>query len=231
MRKVTKNQIEQLYTFVEKHYVEWYDVQTELVDHLANGIENQWEINTETSFDTALVNEFKKFGIYGFSDLVEEKTKALNKHYRKQVLLYLKPFLELPKIIITLFFVWALFRLMHFLDDKNLLMMGLVIVIFSVHVFHVIRIKKGINKRKKKTGKKWLFENNIIQLGGLIHFLNIGVWSQNLFASDGEWTTTTELIISTCIVLYLLIFFISVVIIPKKLKEKMSKQYPEYILS
>jgi len=37
--KLTESQIEQLFTFTQKHYVDWYDVQTELVDHLANGIE------------------------------------------------------------------------------------------------------------------------------------------------------------------------------------------------
>ncbi len=38
MFKLSENQIQQLYKFTEQHYVEWYDVQTELVDHLANGI-------------------------------------------------------------------------------------------------------------------------------------------------------------------------------------------------
>ena len=39
--KLTPQQIEQLYQFTRQHYVEWYDLQTELVDHLANSIETQ----------------------------------------------------------------------------------------------------------------------------------------------------------------------------------------------
>ena len=39
--KLSSNQIQQLYTFTQQHYVEYYDLQTELVDHLANSIEEQ----------------------------------------------------------------------------------------------------------------------------------------------------------------------------------------------
>ncbi|MDO5969467.1 hypothetical protein Q4Q35_06575 [Flavivirga aquimarina] len=43
MKRLTELQINKLYAFTKKRYVEWYDVQIELVDHLANGIESQWE--------------------------------------------------------------------------------------------------------------------------------------------------------------------------------------------
>ncbi len=72
--KLTDFQIQQLYTFTQKHYVDWYDVQTELVDHLANGIETQLEENPNLSFDDALKLEFKKFGIMGFSSVVESSS-------------------------------------------------------------------------------------------------------------------------------------------------------------
>ena len=77
--KLTKSQIKQLYSFTKEHYVEWYDVQTELVDHLANGIEEQLEQNTNLTFKSALNSEFKKFGVMGFSEVVKQKTNALNK--------------------------------------------------------------------------------------------------------------------------------------------------------
>ena len=43
--KLTQQQIDRLYQFTRQHYVEWYDLQTELVDHLANAIEAQWQEN------------------------------------------------------------------------------------------------------------------------------------------------------------------------------------------
>lgn len=42
MELTTKN-IEQLYKFTKDHFVDWYDLQTELVDHLANDIEEIWK--------------------------------------------------------------------------------------------------------------------------------------------------------------------------------------------
>jgi hypothetical protein len=42
--------------------MEWYDLQSELVDHLANAIETQWQENPKLSFNEALNKEFK-FGV------------------------------------------------------------------------------------------------------------------------------------------------------------------------
>ena len=41
--KLTEIQITNLYQFTRQHFVYHYDVQTELVDHLANDIEGIWE--------------------------------------------------------------------------------------------------------------------------------------------------------------------------------------------
>ncbi|MEP5132812.1 MAG: hypothetical protein ABJQ64_09610, partial [Nonlabens ulvanivorans] len=62
--KLNDSQIEDLYAFTRKHYVEFYDLQTELVDHLANAIEDQWELKPHLSFEDALQIEFKKIGVF-----------------------------------------------------------------------------------------------------------------------------------------------------------------------
>ena len=48
--KLTETHIKELYTFTRQHYVYFYDVQTELVDHLANDIENIWIRKTKFIF-------------------------------------------------------------------------------------------------------------------------------------------------------------------------------------
>ena len=93
--KLTSAQIDQLYTFTKQHYVEYYDLQTELVDHLANAIELEWESNPTLSFETLLNKEFKKFVVFGFMDVVEEKQKAMNKIYNKLVWGHFKTFFNL----------------------------------------------------------------------------------------------------------------------------------------
>src|SRR6476620_1544858 len=97
--KLTSEQIDRLYQFTIKHYVEYYDLQTELVDHLANAIEEQWQENQKISFEDALQVEFKKFGIFGFTGIVEKRQAALNKKYRGIVWQQMSDFFRLPKII------------------------------------------------------------------------------------------------------------------------------------
>ena len=93
--KLSDNQIEQLYQFTCQHYVEYYDLQTELVDHLANAIEAQWEENPKLSFEEALLLEFKKFGVFGFMEVVEKREVVLNKKYNILVLNELKYFFSI----------------------------------------------------------------------------------------------------------------------------------------
>ena len=107
--KLSAEQIEKLYAFTRQHYVEYYDLQTELVDHLANAIEAQWEQNPKLSFEEALRIEFKKFGVFGFMDVVEKRQAALQKKYNQLVWKELKTFFRLPKIIGTLAAVGIIF--------------------------------------------------------------------------------------------------------------------------
>ena len=52
--KLNPQQIDKLYLFTRQHYVEYYDLQAELVDHLANAIEIEWQQNPKLTFDEAL---------------------------------------------------------------------------------------------------------------------------------------------------------------------------------
>jgi hypothetical protein len=97
MKKISSEQTEMLYAFTRKHFVEYYDLQTELVDHLANAIEAKWEQHPGIAFEAALQQEFKKFGIFGFMDVVEQRQGALTKKYNKLIWSYFRQFFKLPK--------------------------------------------------------------------------------------------------------------------------------------
>ncbi|MGZ0015641.1 hypothetical protein [Yeosuana sp. AK3] len=228
--KVNQEQIEDLYAFTRKHFVEWYDVQTEIVDHLANGVEAQWLENPHLNFDEALKNEFKKFGIFGFSGIVEEKTNALEKYYRKEVWRYLKDYFKLPKIILTGFGVWGLYHILQLFENKNYVIMPMLIIIFTLVIFSSAKVFKQIKRNQKETGKKWLFENVIAQLGGFVHFLNFG-FQVLVNSTNWKWNSISLVVFSFCIVMYMLLFYISIKVVSPKLKEKLSKEHPEYKLS
>ena len=54
MKEVTKDELNQLYQFAAKHRVRYYDLQTEVVDHLASAIEDKWTEQPDLPFRTAL---------------------------------------------------------------------------------------------------------------------------------------------------------------------------------
>ena len=114
-KRLTNQQIEQLFDFTKKHYVEHYDVQVELVDHLANAIEDQWKENPNILFEDALQTEFKKFGVFGFTGLVEQKQAELHKHYNKMLWSEVLKFISIPKVIITV----AMYLLIFFFLKKS----------------------------------------------------------------------------------------------------------------
>jgi hypothetical protein len=165
--QLTKEQIQDLYQFTKQHYVEWYDLQTELVDHLANDIEHILEQEPHLTFNQAKEKAFKKFGVFGFMDIVEQKQKQLDKRYWKMMLNELIHFFSIPKIAISFSLIFALYYAFYYLKVDNVWFFILVII-FSVYpIYYSIKYRKALNKKYKKTGKKYLFEEYIFSLGGL----------------------------------------------------------------
>jgi hypothetical protein len=94
--QLTTSQIDN-YSLLRQHFVEYYDLQSELVDHLANSIEAQWEQFPKRTFEEALNIEFKKFGIYGFMDVVYKRRGPKTKYY-KIVWGVFQRFFSIPKL-------------------------------------------------------------------------------------------------------------------------------------
>ncbi|MEN8885433.1 MAG: hypothetical protein ABF246_03510 [Winogradskyella sp.] len=225
--KLTQPQIQQLYAFTQKHYVEWYDLQTELVDHLANGIESQLANNPNTTFESALQAEFKKFGVIGFGDVIEEKTKALNKRYHHLLWAYFKDFFKLPKIIITLFLIYGYFQLLIVLPNRLWVLVPSTALLFVIPVLVMYKQFQRIKQIQKETNKKWLFGTIIFQLGGLIHFIQI-VIQVAFFNINQSWSITFSFVFSVGFVLFALTFFTAIYIVSPKLRKDMAKQHPDY---
>src|SRR5690606_35925818 len=148
--KLTAEQIQQLFDFTRKHYVEHYDVLVELVDHLANAIEEQWKENPTISFEDALQTEFKKFGIFGFTGLVEQKQAALQNHYWKVIKKEFISFFSVPKIILTIVMFYVLFQFYSnpksFLYNYDLIIrFGFIGLTLGIYIYQ--RVKTPKNKK------------------------------------------------------------------------------------
>ena len=158
---LTNEQIQSLFTFCEKHFVKYYDVQVELVDHLTNAIELEMQTNTEISFEQALQKVHQNFGVMGFAPLVSEKAKMAENQSR---LLFWKLFKEQfkwPKIVLF-FLLTAIFFTIFSIDLISIKGTFAAIIVLGCYFvfFQSIKTHRAISK----TGKKFL-------LGGISQFV------------------------------------------------------------
>lgn len=146
--KLSENQIGELFDFTKKKLVFFYDLQVELVDHLASHIEELMEKNKSLSFDKALQEVYAEFGIFGFSHIVREKELQLRKRHRKLLVHEIVSLFHWPNIIkmITLFAL--IFTLSYSVEILYLaLAFGLIAVTGSI--IELIKMIRE-NKLKKK---------------------------------------------------------------------------------
>lgn len=228
--KLTEEHIQKLYAFTRQHYVEYYDVQTELVDHLANGIEAQWARNPQISFNDALQTEFKKFGVMGFSGVVEQKTKALNTFYWQQIWRCYRKYVTLPKIVLTIAMVAGFYKLLIFsmAYHVNWVLVPTLTLLFGIPWYVQIKEYNRTKKLKASTGKKWLIDHTIAQLGGLVHFMNIAIYFQVFFHNKGVWPNSLALGVSILVVSFGLLLYIAIAKVVPQLRGDMAKQYVTY---
>lgn len=224
--KINKPQVEDLYAFTRKHFVEHYDLQTELVDHLANDIEQFWQTKPELSFEEARDKAFKKFGVCGFMETIEQHQKAMNKRYLKYLWTELKQWFTLPKIIFTI----ALFLMFYLAFSSDLISYALfgfygLICIWSC--YKSIQLNRQFRKRKEVSNKKWLLEELIFkQLGGSMLILLSQL--PTFYNISGSFFTNNYFIIgfSLFTTIFSLWMYISLEILPKKAETLLNQTYP-----
>jgi hypothetical protein len=224
-------QIERLYAFTRQHYVEYYDLQTELVDHLANAIEAQWEANPKLTFEEALQVEFKKFGVFGFMDVVDKRRGALNTKYNKLVLQHLKTFFSIPKIIGTFTAIgivfWILAALQRDVDQGNNVLQASFFALILSFIICLFILRHQNKKRNQKTEKKWLLREIIFGYSGMAGILNVPVqFALNLNGS--HFSNGLLLFFSFLFVVLGITIYITMFLIPAKADQYLRETYPEY---
>lgn len=227
--KLNPEQIERLYQFTRQHYVEWYDLQTELVDHLANAIEAQWQENPKLTFEEILQKEFKKFGVFGFMDVVEKRQAALNRKYNGIIWNHFKAFFTIPKIILTTTLVGVTyFVLMNAIYKADIVLVAFVIILLSFYFFIIYFANKN-NKANAATHKKWLLKEIILGRSSIVGMIYLPI--QIMLHSEKVLENSLGVLgISFLLVSLILIEYIMVIKIPKKAEDYLKETYPEFAL-
>ena len=168
---LSKEQIEHLFTFTQKKFVHWYDLQVELVDHLANKIEAEMATNKALSFERALGNVYASFGIFGFAKIVREKEEALRKANNKLLWQEIGNQFTWPNLIRSLAILGLIFTVVFQFSIPTLAIATIVLYCIDIAFngrFNVIKINWNF-LRKSKT-KKTSTQKNLMMLQSLPAF-------------------------------------------------------------
>lgn len=230
-RKITLQEIEQLHRFVRRHYVEFYDVELELVDHLANDIEAQWQEDTQLSFDLALDQAFKKFGIFGFTDVIEQKTNELNKVYYKESFRLLRTFFTIPKIVISIALSLIIYVILRFVGKELSINVKEIArgAVFLFFMYQFIRLQLRRAKQNKKSQLKWLLQTVVFNLEIWPYYLMFMFFFQIfMFEGTSNFSLISQTMVITLTILY--VYVLKAVIIPQ-VKEDLRIQKQRVLLA
>jgi hypothetical protein len=162
-RKLTQEEIENLFELCEFHQVHYYDVQIELVDHLASAIEAYWVTNPALTFEEAVLRICEQFGVEpffnaaydsllppisgkrvseksGFESIKEAKQKELSRKYDRLQWKYIGEYFKLPKFILTLSATFILFFVFKHVDNDLMVsywIQGFYIISLAIYLIFI----------------------------------------------------------------------------------------------
>lgn len=232
-RKLTPKEVDRLFDFCRKHYVNQYDLQIELVDHIASSIEGQWETDPKLPFQEALSKAFGNFGIFGFSKIKERKQMELQRKYNRLLFQYLIDFYKWPKALLTATLTIFLFMLFRLTNDVQVVTVSLsVLICIFLIVYHVYFFGKFF---EIKTSRK---ESFLIldYLKGRQIMVSIAyqlVWIVSKIISNLNDTNhpKIEFAFAFFLVGFTILLYIYFFVVPQKVREHFTEQFPQFVKS
>lgn len=146
---LTNEQVAELFRFCEKHHVHFYDVQVELVDHLANAIEEKMQ--TGSDFENALGEVYAGFGAMGFAGFANSRSRLMEKQYSKLKSKLFWSYFTWPKAAMTACLLLLFSSPYRFLNGEGLSIFTSVLVA-GVMIYEVILLWM-LKKEQKKPNK------------------------------------------------------------------------------
>lgn len=221
--ELTPEEINKLFAFVRKKYVNFIDVQHELVDHLACDIEELKADDSTLTFDMALQKVYAKYPITGFSNLKEAKIKEMNRYWVRIYFKHIKEHFTIPKIIISLALFWTYFKIFNILG--NVAIVTVMFMAFILYISNSIWLNK---KFKAQENKNCLVINTFIGFVGAAYSTPLLVISN----IDSNSLSGIETSYNALIGLSIYATFMTISLhathydLPAKLESDLLKKYP-----
>ena len=230
-RKISKEENKQLFKFCNRHSVHQYDLQIELVDHLALAIEEQWKTDSELDFYKALKNTFGKFGITGFNKIKQQKERELRRKYNRLLWKNFIEFYRWPKVVMTFVFTIGLFTLFQLTSKPSWIVLTYFLLILIFGVYYYFNFTRNDFNIKLKSGKSFMLINYLktvqISIIVLVQIPLQSLTTYNLFEkhSYNHWIMFA---ISFFMVAFSILLYGQFIFIPKKIKEHFMEHFGEF---
>jgi hypothetical protein len=149
---LTEIEIDKLFAFCRKHYIHYYEVQAEIVDHFAGAIERGMEADPLLSFEQALENVYTSFGGWkGLQQIQSERKRSVVKQQGKMKLQIFLSYFRLPKLMLTLMLVAVSYVFQKYLDPRfTAILFAITVLIAFAWEVSLIKQSKKISKNKKE---------------------------------------------------------------------------------
>jgi hypothetical protein len=221
---LSKEQIEYLFAFCRHHFVKYYEVQVELVDHLANAVELEIKKDPKLTFEKAVEKVHQSFGVMGFAPLVAEKQKMAEKQSWKLIWKLFKAQFKWPKIV-TFFLLTALFYTLFSAEPSilKLVVFGIAIISWIADLICFRKLKRlatGSGKKFLIVDVSW-FSSLILLPGYFVGYANFFEETHLL-----NYSPNNMMAISIMLTLYI-IAIITTFQALSSIKQSLINNYPE----
>lgn len=233
-QKLTPEEIELIYDFCYDKGVSEYEIQSELVDHLASAMEDRWKENQELSFLDNLSEIYGRFGNEGFVKLANGKKRAFQKQYNRLFLKFLGSFFLLPRIILTFLLCFSLFAILRFFDDREPVMRFIQVFSLASYAWYILVFLPRRIAIKVKREQRFLLLNYISSLrsiSSLLITLSVNLISlclRQFKAPDYSWF---DFGLSFAIVFLFIIGYALMFYMPTLTNRHFKEQFPQFVQS
>ena len=258
-KRLTLEQVDDLLAICQNYEVNYYDVQIELVDHMACQIEAIWETNPTLPFDEALNSVLIDFGMvplyqtsydsllplpdgytpgdfYDFNKVVRSKEKELAKKYDRLQWRYIVEFYKLPKVILTAVITVVIFAGFHVLSNDFILSISLLVLFIIGLLIHIKQHSEEI-RLKITTNKKFLILEHHRTVKWRLFQICLAplVFGGSLnmlpkvYNGWGQFQWVGELLTALAISFFMIFSFANAIYLPRRIKEDFTREFPQFV--
>lgn len=223
---LNKSEIDYLYDYTDRHNIKFKDVQIELVDHLASGVEALMINDQNLTFNRALYEFTGTLPANFYNKFIAEKSKALKSYWRKQIGSYLIGFFTIPKIIISIALYYSIFNLINYFSTHDFIIM---VFVFIAMIYGFLLIAKS-DRRYAKQSPNFLFLKIFFEAKQFFYIMLFEIPFFIIWINDRDLLSSKIglIVLSLSLTSMIIFTFASKYVFNTMLKHEIHKKYTQF---